>query len=141
MNTVVQWMLNLAMLGGLVWFWFEHRKVARSRSHSDLQQNLEKLVLRIGSLETELESYRQKFEEKTKMLDSVCEQLNRALKNQKLSYSAFPLTAEESDLKEAMYLGFEKDDIPSVVQFESTKMRLKTESSLDLKTLLKGQLS
>ena len=111
MNIVVQWMLNIVMLGGLVWFWFENRKSVRSSSNSELQQNLEKLVLRITSLEVELESYRQQFEEKAKMLDSVCEQLNRALKNQKLSYSAFPLTAEESDLKEAMYLGFEKDEI------------------------------
>lgn len=141
MNIIVQWMLNVLVLGGVTWLWYESKKLRASNLDSGLRETLTSLESRIGVLETEFETLRQQLEDKNKILDAVSEQLQRALKNQKLTGLGYPITQEESDLKEAIYLGVEKDEIPSVVQFQSTKLRLQNENSLDLKTLLKGQLS
>lgn len=141
MNIVLQWALNIIFVGGIFWLWYQFEKIKTRNPNSAYQQSLSAFESRMAFLEAEIETLRQKLDEKNKILDSVSDQLQRAVKNQKLAGMGFPITQEETDLKEAMYLGVERDVIPSVVQFESTKLRLQNETCLDLKTLLKGQLS
>ena len=141
MNIVLQWALNIIFVGGIFWLWYQFEKIKTRNTNSAYQQSLSAFESRLAFLESEVETLRQKIDEKNKILDSVSDQLQRAVKNQKLAGLGFPITQEETDLKEAMYLGVERDVIPSVVQFESTKLRLQNETCLDLKTLLKGQLS
>jgi uncharacterized coiled-coil protein SlyX len=127
------------MAGG-VWIWWENRKQSKIAPVLSNSVNIEHFESQIAAFESRLQKLEHVLEEKSKTMEAMCEQVTRTLKNQKLSFS-YPLTQEESEIKEAMYLGIEKDEIPSVRQFESTKLRLQKESSLDLRTLLKGQLS
>jgi len=140
MSEILLWTSNVVLTAGGVWIWLETRKQSKNAPVLPHSVNNEHFESQIAAFESRLQKLEQIFEEKSKIMDVMYEQLNRALKNQKLSFS-YPLTQEESELKEAMYLGIEKDEIPSVRQFESTKLRLQKESSLDLRTLLKGQLS
>lgn len=141
MGIVLFGIINVLTLGSLGWFWFEFKKLKTQSDHSILQPTIDALQSRLLTLEKDMQLLNEQYEEKLKMVESIAEQLSRALKNQKFMGANFPMTQEESDLKEAMYLGPEKNEIPSVVQFESTKFRLQNEASIDLKTLLKGQLS
>lgn len=141
MNIVLQWAMNIIFMGGILWLLYQFEKNKTKNLNSAHQQSLSSFESRLALLEAELETLRQKLDEKNKILDSVADQLQRAVKNQKLAGMGFPTTQEETDLKEAMYLGVDRDIIPSVAQFESTKLRLQNETCLDLKTLLKGQLS
>ncbi|MFM8314558.1 MAG: hypothetical protein ACKOA8_09760 [Deltaproteobacteria bacterium] len=141
MNVILQWGINLVLVGGFLGMWFETKKRTQRSSDVQLKDTLQKLESRLTQMETELEKFQHLFDEKTKALDSVFEQFNKILRNNKMMASNFPLTQEESELKEALYVALQKDEIPSVAQFETTKIRLQKESSLDLKTLLKGQLA
>jgi hypothetical protein len=141
MMDILQWGLNLLFIGGAVWFWLDQKKLTTKRLGSSPEERIQQLEARIVQLESELQKFQDSFGDQIKQIESLCEQANRALKNSRLGFGSFPLTQEESELKEAMYLTSEVESIPSITHLENTKLRLQKESSVDLKTLLKGQLA
>jgi hypothetical protein len=141
MMDILQWGLNLLLIGGAAWFWLEQKKRTTNKVTSVSDERLDHLESRITKLEVELQKFQASFDEQLKQVEVLCEQANRALKNSRVGFGSFPLTQEESELKEAMYLTSEVDSIPSIAHLENTKIRLQKESSVDLKTLLKGQLA
>ena len=88
--------------------------------------------------ELEIQKYREKFEESLKTLHGICEQANRILRQNKPLISLH--SREENELKEAS-LEKPSQKIPSLEQIENTKIRLKSDIPIDLKTLLKDQLA
>ena len=141
MMDILQWGLNLFLIGGAAWFWLEQKKHITKTVMPVSNERLDHLESRIMQLEVEVQKFQESFQEQLKQVEVLCEQANRALKNSRVGFGRFPLTQEESELKEAMYLTSEVDSIPSIAHLENTKIRLQKESSLDLKTLLKGQLA
>ncbi len=141
MMDIAQWSLNLAFVGAFIFFGWVQKRSSTKTADRDFKELVRQLESRIQQLETELHKFHDAFQEKIKEVDCVVEQANRLLKSSRAIGGGFPLTQEESELKEAIYFSSEKEEIPSVAYLENTKIRLQKESNLDLKTLLKGQLS
>ncbi|MFM8315606.1 MAG: hypothetical protein ACKOA8_15095 [Deltaproteobacteria bacterium] len=141
MMDILQWGLNLTFIGCLVVVLIKMRTNYQPQSYLSFLARIDKLESRVNQTEEDLRKIQDSLEEKIRTLDAIIEQVNRLLKNSRAGLGSFPLTLEESELKEAIYFGAEKDYIPSVSELENTKLRLQKESSVDLKTILKGQLS
>jgi hypothetical protein len=140
MMDILHWGLNILCLAGVIWLVTKRPGDNSQALLADLRHMIQMLESRLSQAESDLQGIRSSLEDKMNALENVCEQANRLLKNQRLSLGSFPVTQEESELKEALYLDSAKDPIPCVAELENTKLRLQKESSLDLKTLLKGQL-
>jgi len=142
MMDIVQWGINIAMIAGVAFLWVKSRESANQKSNQQFSESLSKLEARIQSLETELNKQRDSFQEQLKEVEAIVEQANKVLKSIRHVGLQFPMTQEESELKETLYSATAStDEIPSVASLENTKIRLQKESQLDLKTLLRGQLS
>lgn len=138
---ILQWGLNLSFIGCFFVVLIKVKRNYQPQSYVSFLARLDKLESRVNQTEEELRNLQESLEEKIKTLDGIIEQVNRLLKHSRAGLGSFPLTLEESELKEALYFGAEKDYLPSVSELENTKLRLQKESSVDLKTILKGQLS
>lgn len=147
MMETIQWFFNLAFVGIAVFVWWKNKKVNVLSNHKQVvepypkAETVQQLEIRIAQLENQLQNFQEIFQHRIKEVELVLEQTNKALKSVKSAGGPFPLTQEESELKETLYFNAEKEEIPSVAFLESTKIRLQRESNLDLKTLLRGQLS
>ncbi len=141
MIEILQWSLNLVIIGSLIWLWLERKKSIQDNSDTKLNEAIGQLEIRVINWQTEFQKYEEVFQEKLKAMEVICEQANRILKSSIATLGSFPLTQEESELKEAMNQLIEKDQIPSIAHLENTKLRIQKESSIDLKTLLRGQLA
>ena len=141
MMDLIQWALNFMFIGCLFALMLRLKGTYQKGSYLSLSTRIEKLESRLLQLESELQTVHATVSEKMKLVDTVLEQSNRLLKNSRAGLSHFPLTVEESELKEALSFDASLSPIPSVSELEHTKIRLQKESFLDLKTLLKGQLS
>lgn len=142
MMNFVQWGINLSLFVGGIILWLRFRSSTSQNAKEPVADSLTALQTRVQQLESELSKYRESFQEQLKEVESIVEQVNKALKNIRHVGGQFPMTQEESELKETLYHApSESIQIPSVASLESTKIRLQSESHLDLKTLLRGQLS
>lgn len=141
MIEILQWSLNLVIIGSLIWLWLERKKSIQDNSDTKLNEAIGQLEIRVINWQTEFQKYEEIFQEKLKAMEVICEQANRTLKSSRATLGSFPLTQEESELKEAMNQIIEKDQIPSIAHLENTKLRIQKETSIDLKTLLRGQLA
>ena len=138
---LIQWMLNFAFLSAFVWRHFQDKKVKTHPIDEKIRLAMIEADTRLRNWEIELKNSRTRFEEQTRSLESLTDQVNRLLKQGKLNQFSFPQSAEEQELKGALQSTHEPAQIPTLHQIENTKRRLKTESPLDLRTLLKDQLA
>jgi hypothetical protein len=93
----------------------------------------------VNEWETMMQEYRDRCDDSLKRLHHICEQANRILQQNK-SAPAIP-SREENELKEVLSVKPAVQKIPSLEQIENTRIRLKKDIPLDLKTLLKDQLA
>lgn len=140
---IFQWLFDVAVMGWLGWVWLERRnRVAESDQQSTItsEDTLRLLTQAREEIRSEMAQYRGQIAEQLKVLRGVCEQARRILDGKQSIPQAFPPSQEENELKNIVVRKPE-GKIPTLGDLESTRQRLRTESSLDLKTLLKEQLA
>ncbi len=80
------------------------------------------------------------FEQTMNRLKTLCNEAQRLIQNAKaLEFSENP-SHEEKEIKEAL-ASLDENPIPTVRELEDARLRLKRESTLDLKSVLNEQLS
>jgi hypothetical protein len=92
-----------------------------------------------GEWEKAIERYRAQCDDSLKRLHSICDQAARILQQNKGTNSL--QSKEENELKEVAESKPSLHKIPSLEQIESTRVRLKKDIPIDLRTLLKDQLA
>ena len=140
MMELLQWCINVAFLAYLVWSWWSKEEV-QVTVPAEVQQAISQLENKILEWEKDHKRSQEIYLEKMKSIDAVCEQANRILRSNRSPQMSFPPSQEEHELKEALSQSLIPQEIPTLGFLERTKKRLQRESELDLKTLLKTQLS
>ena len=110
--------------------WRKRLDVERDRQVAQFHEELERQTAK----------YRQRLESELATLNRICERARTILSQ---GQAAFPPSDEEYELKAALSVERsepEKSTIPTLHQLEKTKQRLKSDISVDLRSLLKDQL-
>lgn len=61
MNVILQWGINLVLVGGFLGMWFETKKRTQRSSDVQLKDTLQKLESRLTQMEIELEKFQHLF--------------------------------------------------------------------------------
>lgn len=144
------WILQLGcdlLFGmGLVWLWYRYRR-GREEARRVMLQFVGEYGVR---LERQGREYLTKMEAKLKNLARICTIAEQALKPSvptgregapKAADDPSTKTEEEKELLSLVQIRSESTIIPTVDELQKTKQRLQKEVSVDLRTLLREQLS
>lgn len=131
-----QIIFDIAVVGAAIWFYLNKQELlgASSSTGSNGAEQWRK------EWDVEKDNYSQQLTVQLRSIRLLYEQAKKLLDEKSTGYFVFPMSQEENELKN---LVMEKTEtvIPTLIEFEAQKNRLKQESSLDLKTLLTEQLS
>ncbi len=141
----LQWTLNVFFLAAAALWWWNRRQ-ANEKVNNRVVAYLNVLESKANQMESEADHYRQRFETQLKALLKICDQAQTILERGRIEI-AQPPSREEAELRElgkhspARLSAHSGGTIPTLLQLEKTRERLKTEGLLDLKTVLKDQLA
>jgi len=130
-----QVLLDLALIGGAVWFYLNKREILTET----VQPNAQVLEQWRKEWELEKENQAQQLAMQLRSIRLLFEKTKKLVDEKLITFSQFPISQEENELK---HLIAEKSQptIPTLIEFEAQKERLKHETNLDLKSLLSDQL-
>lgn len=140
---ILQWLFDVAVLGWLAYVWIDRKnRVAVSTERAELSSAdaMDMIQKARVEIQNEMSQYRGQMTEQLKVLRGICDQARRILDGKQSIPQAFPPSQEENELKNFVAKKPE-GRIPTLGDLESTRKRLRTESSLDLRSLLKEQLA
>lgn len=133
-----QIVLDLVMIGAGAWAWIYLNKpkfltTLNQTNNTELFEQWKK------EWELEKENQAQQLAIQLRSIRLLYEQTKKLLDEKSNMFSNFPVSQEENELK---HLVLEKSQpvIPTLIEFEAQKDRLRQESNLDLKSLLSDQL-
>jgi hypothetical protein len=130
-----QVVFDIAFIGAAIWIYLNKSEFlgATSQPHTQLLEQWKK------DWELEKENQAQQLSMQLRSIRLLYEQTKRLVDEKLTTFSQFPISQEENELKN---LVSEKPQptIPTLIEFEVQKERLKQESNLDLSSLLSDQL-
>jgi hypothetical protein len=130
-----QVVFDLAVIGAAIWIYFNKSEflAATSQPDSQLLEQWKK------DWELEKENQAQQLSMQLRSIRLLYEQTKKLVDEKLTTFSQFPVSQEENELKN---LVSEKPQptIPTLIEFEAQKERLKQDSNLDLRSLLSDQL-
>jgi hypothetical protein len=130
-----QVVFDLAVIGAAIWIYFNKSEFLAATSQPDTQL-LEQWK---KDWELEKENQAQQLSMQLRSIRLLYEQTKKLVDEKLTTFSQFPVSQEENELKN---LVSEKPQptIPTLIEFEAQKERLKQDSNLDLRSLLSDQL-
>jgi len=158
---VLQMLVNLVLISGLVWVWNERNNQVSPAPDPELSSLKLALERRVIQAEEEIRKHGERAQEQIRHLSRIAEEASRLLKKAQTPAYNFAPSVEECELKAALtvdsgmeglrHLNHEETvaspheqsgkSIPTLAQLERTRQRLKSDISVDLRTLLKDQLA
>ena len=136
--TIVQTSVDLLFLVAAGYFWVRFRSTLQK--DEALPNSLAQWEKKRLEAENEIEVLRRQTEEELKRLRRIIEQSHQFLERLKNRAGTFAPTQEERELAE-MTSEDAEPPIPTLRDLEKTRHRLKSDICVDLKTLLRDQLS
>jgi hypothetical protein len=130
-----QVVFDLAVIGSAAWIYLNRRQLLATTSQPDAQL-LEKWK---KDWELEKENQAQQLSMQLRSIRLLYEQTKKLVDERLTSFSQFPISQEENELKNLVSEKLQPV-IPTLIEFEAQKERLKQESNLDLRSLLSDQL-
>ncbi|NBX76649.1 MAG: hypothetical protein EBQ92_08850 [Proteobacteria bacterium] len=130
-----QVVFDLAVIGTAIWIYLNKKELLTVSNQAD-SQLLEEWK---KSWELEKETQAQQLSLQLRSIRLLYEQTKKLVDEKVTNFSQFPVSQEENELKT---LVSEKPQpaIPTLIEFEAQKERLKQDSNLDLRSLLSDQL-
>jgi len=132
---LLQLVFDVAVVGAAVWLFLNKREwlMASSETSTEAFEQWKK------DWELEKQNQAQQLAVQLRSIRLLFEQTKKLVDEKANAFSAFPVSQEENELK---HLVLEKNPpmIPTLIEFEAQKNRLKQETPLDLKSLLAEQL-
>lgn len=131
-----QIVLDLVMIGAGAWIYLNKPKFLTTLNQTNNTELFEQWK---KEWELEKENQAQQLAIQLRSIRLLYEQTKKLLDEKSNMFSNFPVSQEENELK---HLVLEKSQpvIPTLIEFEAQKDRLRQESNLDLKSLLSDQL-
>ncbi len=130
-----QVVFDIAVIGAAIWIYLNKSEFLAATSQPDTQL-LEQWK---KDWELEKENQAQQLSMQLRSIRLLYEQTKKLVDEKLTTFSQFPVSQEENELKN---LVSEKPQptIPTLIEFEAQKERLKQDSNLDLRSLLADQL-
>ena len=130
-----QVVFDIAVIGAAIWIYLNKSEFLAATSQPDTQL-LEQWK---KDWELEKENQAQQLSMQLRSIRLLYEQTKKLVDEKLTTFSQFPVSQEENELKN---LVSEKPQptIPTLIEFEAQKERLKQDSNLDLRSLLSDQL-
>jgi len=130
-----QVVFDIAVIGSAIWIYLNKSELLAATSQPD-SQLLEQWK---KDWELEKENQAQQLSMQLRSIRLLYEQTKKLVDEKLTTFSQFPVSQEENELKN---LVSEKPQptIPTLIEFEAQKERLKQDSNLDLRSLLSDQL-
>jgi len=130
-----QVVFDIAVMGAAIWTYLNKSEFLAATSQPDTQL-LEQWK---KDWELEKENQAQQLSMQLRSIRLLYEQTKKLVDEKLTTFSQFPVSQEENELKN---LVSEKPQptIPTLIEFEAQKERLKQDSNLDLRSLLSDQL-
>jgi hypothetical protein len=130
-----QVVFDTAVIGAAIWIYLNKSEFLAATSQPDTQL-LEQWK---KDWELEKENQAQQLSMQLRSIRLLYEQTKKLVDEKLTTFSQFPVSQEENELKN---LVSEKPQptIPTLIEFEAQKERLKQDSNLDLRSLLSDQL-
>ncbi|NDC24047.1 MAG: hypothetical protein EB078_04205 [Proteobacteria bacterium] len=131
-----QMLFNLGLIATGYWFYTKKKFIFSQQSQSPTQTLVEEWK---KNWEAERQNSEQQLAIQLRSMRNLYDQTKRLLEEKQALLSPFPASQEEREIKSFVQ---EKavPEIPTLADFELEKERLKQESPLDLRTILKEQL-
>ena len=123
---------------GLIFILVNRTKTKGALSTEKMAAAVSVLESRMRQTEKEVFESRQKWDEKLKSLNRICEEAQKLFSKGLSSDPILPPTQEENELRSVVA---SKDEIPTLQELQKTRQRLHTEIQLDLRSLLRDQLA
>jgi hypothetical protein len=130
-----QVVFDTAVIGAAIWIYLNKSEFLAATSQPDTQ--LLEQWKKVWELEKENQA--QQLSMQLRSIRLLDEQTKKLVDEKLTTFSQFPVSQEENELKN---LVSEKPQptIPTLIEFEAQKERLKQDSNLDLRSLLSDQL-
>lgn len=131
-----QMLLNFGLIGAGIWLYRNRPEFFTQLVQAERSEPFEEWK---KQWEVEKENQAQQLAIQIRSIRLLYDQTKKLLEEKATAFPNFPVSQEENELK---HLILEKAQpvIPTLVEFEAQKDRLRQESNLDLKSLLSDQL-
>ncbi len=145
----LQLLLDMALIAALAWWWLDRVNRTKDRVSSEqMNDSVNQWEMRLRGFEEELADYRAKMQAQLAVLTKMGEEAKEILIRGRHRITAFPPSSEEEELRliagSAVTISSEDlahSKIPTLSEVERTRERLRSDLTVDLKTLLKDQLA
>lgn len=142
---VIQLFINLILVNSLFVWWKDRQARPLAEAQSAARADLDALEAQARQIEKDAALYRRRMEEQLRFLTQLCEQAQAILMRHAADGVALSASLEEEELKAlrdpASQLPRASTSIPSVQELEVKKQAMRPEIPLDLRSLLRDQLT
>jgi hypothetical protein len=132
---IFQLVVDACLVSLLFWVWWQYQaKTSQASPDSAFE-------IQFKELERQLAETKLLVDKQLQEMSELYLKTSKLLNSGMISDGLLSDSVEENEIKEALKAPKESKEIPSLQQLEMTNRRLKMDTSFDLKTLLKGQLT